>query len=142
MQLHPDFPVVSGTYRLTPDWTIDLPFEMNRRIEDSDLVLWRPGFTVWLAVWGNDHEERESERILRIYSDLSPQATDIHYQPDQSPARLSYRLHETQDGGAVFALYGFVVSETGHLQIAFYCDSEADLKHADKAFAGVSYAAA
>ncbi len=80
MQLHPDYPVVSGSYRLTPNWTIDLPFEMNRRTEDSDLVLSRPGFTVWLAIWGNDHDESESERMGRIYSDISPQATDIDYQ--------------------------------------------------------------
>ena len=101
MQLHPDYPVVSGSYRLTPNWTIDLPFEMNRRTEDSDLVLSRPGFTVWLAIWGNDHDESESERMGRIYSDISPQATDIDYQPDQLPARLSYRLYEDHDGKAV-----------------------------------------
>ena len=52
MSLHPAFPIVEGNYRLTREWTIDLPGKFNRRIEDDDLVIWRPGLTFWIAIWG------------------------------------------------------------------------------------------
>lgn len=42
MDLHPDFPVVEGLYRLTRDWELELPEKFNRRIEDGNMVLWRP----------------------------------------------------------------------------------------------------
>lgn len=39
--LHPDFPVVEGRYRLTREWELELSGKFNRRIEDGNMVLWR-----------------------------------------------------------------------------------------------------
>ncbi|REJ67067.1 MAG: DUF2185 domain-containing protein [Planctomycetota bacterium] len=37
-RLHPDFPIVTGQYRLTSSWRVFLPLEFNRRVEDGSLV--------------------------------------------------------------------------------------------------------
>lgn len=132
--LHPDFPVVSGDYQLSTDWAITLPQELNRRVEDQDLVLWRPGFTVWMSLWNNDHDETIHERIQWLQSDTDPTAFDVSVQAEDVPARYSYRLNEDREEGVVYALYGFAVKDDGHIQIAIYVDSEGDITEAKSLF--------
>lgn len=134
MTLHPDFPVVSGDYQLSANWAITLTQEMNRRVEDQDLVLWRPGLTVWMSLWNNDHEETIQERLEWLQSDTSPDAFDVTVQADDTSARYSYRLNEDGEEGTLFALYGFALKEDGHLQIAIYVDGEGDLADAKSLF--------
>jgi hypothetical protein len=128
--LHPDFPVVSGDYQLSSRWTITLSKEMNRRLEDRDLVLWRTGITVWMSLWNNDRGETVRERLGWLQSDASPEAFDISVEANSTPARYSYRLNEQREDGVVFALYGFALKDDGHLQIAIYVDQEVDLADA------------
>jgi hypothetical protein len=137
MTLHPDFPVVNGDYRLAPGWAITLPKAMNRRIEDQDLVLWRPGMTVWMSMWNNDHAESVTDRLAWIRSDASPDAFDVSEDSKGTPARYSYRLDEQRDEGVVFALYGFALKDDGHLQIAIYVDEESDLADARELLSSV-----
>lgn len=67
VQLHPGFPVVQDTYQMTKEWSVTLPGRFNRRIEDGSLVLWRPGFTIWTSVWGNDKKESAEKRLKEFY---------------------------------------------------------------------------
>lgn len=128
--LHPDFPVVEGQYQMTKEWSVTLPDKFNRRFEDKDLVLWRPGLTVWVSVWGNDKNESKEGRLKRIKSDISPQAFDIETTPKGEILRLRYRLKEGKEQGAVPAYYCFAVGVTGHVQMAIYLDNEKDSKSA------------
>ena len=137
MTLHPDFPVVSGDYQLSADWSVTLPDEMNRRIEDQDLVLWRPGFTVWLSLWNNDNAETAEQRIEWLSSDVSVDAFDQSVQTESSPAKYSYRLNEEREGGVVYALYGFALKDDGHLQVAIYLDDENDVESAASLFQSI-----
>ena len=134
MALHPDFPVVSGDYRLSEDWALTLPAEMNSRMEGQHLVLWRPGFTVWLSLLKNCYGESIQERLQRLQSDTSPDAFGVSVRADDTPARYSYRLNEDRQEGVVYALYGFALKEDGHLQIAIEVDREADLEDAESLF--------
>ena len=134
MTLHPDFPVVSGDYRLSEDWALTLPVEMNRRMEDQHLVLWRPGFTVWMSLWKNCYGESIQERLQRLQLDTSTDAFGASVWADGTHARYSYRLDEDRQEGVVYALYGFALKEDGHLQIAIEVDREADLADAESLF--------
>ena len=40
------FPLVEGEHRLTATWSMYLPEQFARRIEDGSLVLWLPGLTI------------------------------------------------------------------------------------------------
>jgi hypothetical protein len=124
--LHPDFPVVEGRYQMTKEWSLTLPEKFNRRIEDGDLVIWRPGITMWVTVWGNDKNENNGSRLKRIRADISPQAFDIETSKADKVLQLSYRLKEGKEQGAVPAYYCFAVGNSGHVQMAIYLDNEKD----------------
>ena len=64
--LNPDFPVVDGHYQMTSEWSLNLDQPHNRRIEEQQLVIWRPGVTLWISVWGNDNHESIDERLTWI----------------------------------------------------------------------------
>ena len=125
--LHPEYPTVEGKYQMTRQWSVVLPGAFNRRFEDGNLVIWRPGFTIWVAVWGNDHNQSAPSRLGRIKADAAKQAFDIEEEQGTQPLRFSYRLKETADDKRCPAFYGFAVGQDGHVQIAFYFDDEADL---------------
>lgn len=124
--LNAEFPVVRGHHRLTTTWSIELPGEFNRRIEDGDLVLWRPGMTLFIAIWNNDRAETVTERSEWIREDMDPKAFDIVEAPVGTMQRFAYRLDEGSDDGRVPALYAFTIAEHSHVQLAVYFDSEED----------------
>jgi hypothetical protein len=87
--LNPNYPVVEGRYPLTKDWSIVLPGPFNRRIEDGELCIWRPGFTVWLVAWNNDDEESAAERLSWLRETSSPDAFGVIEEESNGLARLS-----------------------------------------------------
>jgi hypothetical protein len=122
----PGFPLVEGRYNLTPEWSIDLPEQFARRVEDGSLVLWRPGLTIWLAAWGNDRNESRSHRLSWIKEDASPRRFDERESDSGGITRLAYRLRDDNEDGTVESLNGCILDDTGHLQIAIYFDNPAD----------------
>ncbi len=129
--LNPNFPVVAGEYALTPEWTITLPGEFSRRFEDQDLVIWRPGITLWIAVWGNDEEESPDERLSDIVDGIDVGAFDLITEEDGNLRRFRYRLNEEAADKRVAPFYCFVVGTSGHVQLAIYFDAERDVTTAE-----------
>jgi hypothetical protein len=132
--LHSDFPVVEGSYQMTKEWSVTLPGKVNRRFEEKQMVLWRPGMTIWVSVWGNkdslSKEYNKEERLKNIKALISPQAFDIDTNNTGKILRLRYRLKEGKEQGAVPACYCFAVGGSGHVQMAIYLDDEKDIKFA------------
>lgn len=95
---------------MTATWRIHLRKQFARRIEDDSLVLWRPGVTVWLAAWGNDHNQSQVERL----------------------ARFSYRLQEENADGPVESLNACVIGDDDLLQVSVYFDDGADAAEAQE----------
>jgi len=114
--LHPDFPVVEGEHALNAAWCIALPWKFNRRIEEGNLVLWRPGTVLYFVAWNNDNGDAIAVRFGLLRDDVPPEAFEIEEVSGDGYAALSYRLVEDGTEG----LYGFVVAEEGHLQVAFH----------------------
>jgi hypothetical protein len=123
-----EFPVVEGHHQLTDDWAVTLPAQFNQRVEDDSLVLWRPGITVWTTIWNNDEQEAQQERFETLRSAISPAAFDVAESVEGDLIRFAYRLNETREESMVHAVYGFAIGPAGHVQMAIYCDEEADLK--------------
>ena len=126
--LSTDFPVVGGLYQLTDDWSVSLPGEFKRRIEDGDLVLWSPALTLWIAVWKNDQGASKESRLDSIKKAMSSDAEEIKTSASATLLRLSYRLREEED--AVAAVYGFAVGERGQVEMAIYPEAETDVNAA------------
>ena len=130
MQLHPDFPVVEGHYQMTDEWALSLAEPHNRRVEDGSLVLWRPGFTAWINIWGNDNNQTIEERATWLREEMSPEAFEIHEAKSTNPIRIEYRLNEITEDGAVYTYNGFVIVANSYVQISIYFDSENELSSA------------
>lgn len=117
----PGFPIVEGPHALTKSWSITLPAPYARRIEDGALVLWRPGITLWINAFNNDHDEPQATRLAAMKKAMSRAATDI-VETTGDVTRLRYRVNE--DGQD--SLNVLVFSDTGMLQASIYFDAEAD----------------
>jgi hypothetical protein len=129
-QLPPGFPIVEGDYALTATWSIHLPERFARRIEEGSLVLWHPGLTIWLTPWNNDHGRPQAERLDWIKRSASRERFEEHENEANKLTQYSYRLHDENEDGAVESLYGFVISDGGHIQMAIYFDDLADVAYA------------
>ncbi|OBK24405.1 hypothetical protein A5634_03510 [Mycobacterium asiaticum] len=125
--LQPEFPVAQGVFKITDDWSIDLPQPMNRRFEDDALVLWRPGLTAWITVWGNPKLDSPTIRLSKIKQMSSPRRYDEKEWTNGGLIYYTYRLNENPDQSKPAALYGDVIGIAGHIQIAAFFDHEASL---------------
>ena len=128
--LHPDFPVVDGRFQMTEEWSVDLPTKFNRRMEEGSLVLWKPGFTIWLAVWGNDNDEPADVRLKSLRADSSPDAFDSMTESNDGLLLFSYRLLEVSSDTRQAGFYGFAIGASGHVQMAIYFDTAEDIEEA------------
>ena len=106
---------------------LHLPEPFARRIEDGSLVLWRPGLTVWLAAWGNDDGQSQSERLARAKCRASPDRYAERESTSGGVTRFSYRLREEdEDDGRVESINSFTFADDGDLHLAVYFDDPAD----------------
>lgn len=128
----PGFPLVEGDYTLTATWSVHLPEQFARRVEDGSLVLWRPGLTIWLAAWGNDNSETQAERLAWIKDVASPERSDARESVCDGVTRFSYRLRDENEDGPIESLNAYVIGDEGHLQLSVYFDDAADAAKAQR----------
>jgi hypothetical protein len=130
----PGFPLVEGVHALTKSWSLTLPGPFARRVEDGALVLWRPGITLWIVAYHNDHDETQAARLAAMRSVMSSNATNVRAEQADGLSRLTYQLVE--DG--VGTLMALVFSDAGHLQVAVYFDELDDAAIAEQLAASIS----
>lgn len=130
MQLHPDFPIVQGRYQMTEEWAVNLPSKFNRRFEENDLVIWKPGFTIWTTIWNNNNSESQEGRLAWIKEGSSPDAFDAVIEISDGILRYAYRLKEDSGDDRQPAFYCYAIGEAGHVQMAIYFDSAEGLADA------------
>ncbi len=122
----PGFPVVEGDHPLTATWSIHLPERFARRVEEKSLVLWRPGLTLWLTAWNNDHGQSQAERLAQIKEIASPERWAERESQADGVTRFSYRLRDETETGLVESLFAFIINDGGQLQMSIYFDDPAE----------------
>lgn len=122
----PGYPLMQGDCVLTATWSIHLPEQFTRRIEDGSLVFWRPGLTIWLTAWGNNNNESQADRLAWIRDEASPSRFDSQEAVADGVTRFSYRLRDENDDGPVDSLYAYIIADDGHMQASVYFDDVAD----------------
>jgi hypothetical protein len=128
ISLHPDYPVVTGTYQMTDEWAVALPDRFNRRIEDGSLVLWRPTLTFWIVIWGNDKGTSEEDRLTSILETAGDLRGEQQIERTEKLVRLTYELPEedrSRPKSAYKSISGYVIAPIGHAQISAYFDTPA-----------------
>lgn len=86
-----DFPFVINRIALTEKWSLHLPLACKLRMEDGSMVLWRPGFTIWLNAWGNDTGESITDRKTHFAETASPENFDARVHEEAGYLYYSYR---------------------------------------------------
>lgn len=121
-----DFPFVIDRIGLTENWSLVLPFACKLRMENGAMVLWRPGFTIWVTAFRNDLGDSITDRKAHFAETASPEKFDERNYEAAGRHYYSYRLAEESKVDRVPALYAFSFSHDGHLQLSFYFDNETD----------------
>lgn len=126
MELHPDFPVVTGDFSMPNGWSLTLPVEFNRRIEDGSLVLWMPGLTFWINVWNNDAKASPEEQLDNILISANPARRDQQIERGATLLRVTYELAEEDEERPTTdysSISGHVIAHSGFVQISAYYDT-------------------
>lgn len=118
MDLNPDFPIVRGAIAMPNNWTLTLPLELNRRIDDGSLVLWNDELTFWIDIWHNDANLSMQQQADRILAQASAARREQKIERGDALLRLTYELDEEPS-----AISGHVISPTGYVQIAAHYDT-------------------
>lgn len=125
-----EFLEVEGDCQLTNEWWVHLPVAMSQRVEDGALVLWSDSITAWVGIWGLDEPRTIADRLQALDAGIPPGATERVVEEDGELLRASWRVDEGADDGRRPALYGYVLGESGHVQLAIYFSDEAALEQA------------
>lgn len=123
-----EFPFLIGRIALTQNWSVRLPVACKQRMEDGSMVLWRPGFTMWVTCWNNDAGTPAAVRKAQFKEIASPEGFDEREMEAAGRLYYSYRLVEESEDERVSAVYGFAIADDGHMQLAFYFDEEPDVE--------------
>ncbi len=137
--LNPGFPFVEGQYKLTAHWTLTLPAKFSRRFADKELCLWRPGFTIWASVFGNDQRTPREERMCSLRDVHASKAFGMATGETDDLSLLSYRLAEPSEDQRRPVFHCLAVADDGHLQLAMYFDDEDDLRMAQAIWGSVQW---
>ena len=100
-------PYLAGRISLDGEWSLELPFVCQQRFEDDQMVLWRPGFTIWLSIWGNDTGEPANSRMSKIAAAASKGKTNEKSTSEDGFSYYHYRIDEPSDDDRVAAFQGF-----------------------------------
>jgi hypothetical protein len=127
--LHPDFPTIEGECDISKEWSLTLPARFNRRLEDGDLVIWRPRLTFWIAIWGDEEGSTPASRAVAILESASPERTNEQLRVEGPYAYLTYELLENdqeRSPPSYTCVSGYVLTSSDEVQISAYCDTAAD----------------
>lgn len=130
--LHPDYPVIEGDYRITAEWMVTLPAPCNRRIEDGSMVIWRPGVTLHLVAWDNTPGDSINDRVDHLLASISPEAENLVQSDEEHLTRVSYLINED-----VASIATFAVSETSQILASIYFEDKPGREAAEKIAASI-----
>lgn len=115
---------------MTDDWSVTLPREYARRVENKSLVLWRKGITCWADVWTRKKGDTQQKMFDWVRQQVSEHALEKWEMADSEPKRVAYMLLEKEGGEPRWALYCYALGDASHVMMAIYFDDRADLKEA------------
>jgi hypothetical protein len=128
------------SYHITEEWTFEIDDTFKHRIdEESNLVFWKPGRTVYLIVWNRPQQETKEQTLAWIKAESDPNPLLRIESGTVNHLRYGYLLQEHDNGRKYFAFYGFSIADTSCVQSAFYYDDQTDLEWAKATWLSLTY---
>lgn len=124
------YPVDAGKIVVSSAWEFRISSRMLRRIDESSLVIWKPGFTIWLNAYTPNNNDI-AERVDCILQIKSAEAYGLEQEASADFTKLKYYLVENTDGKKQTSanLFGFTKENEIHMSV--YYDGEEFLPEID-----------
>jgi len=114
--------------QVTKEWLIDITDDFKRRVEDQNLIFWKTGITIILAVFRLPDGTGKLELLNKIQEKIPEDALERLVSTKGEVVGLGYtQILNNNDAKDRLALYTFTASDTSCLQSAFYLDKPEDL---------------
>ena len=120
-------PVDRGLVQITADWSFEVLERMCRRYDDGSLVIWKPGFTIWMNSYSIDDDPKE-KIIDNIIKTKSAESTDFKEVEVGGLTKLRYHLEERNGPEVQCSYYFFGITNDNYLQMSLYYDSDEELE--------------
>lgn len=124
-------PVDRGVIQVSRNWGFSIATRMLKRFDKGSLVIWRPGFTIWLDSFNTNGVGLE-ERISNVLKTVSPDKTDFSEVEENGIHKIRYSLQEITDGKEQNAVYIFALSEDQEMHMAIYFDNSNDMSEIEE----------
>lgn len=114
-------PVEKGFVKVTENWGFSVESHMLRRFDKGSLVIWRPGFTIWLTAYKPENPDVH-ERVLNLLGQASSDRNDLEEVELDGLIKIRYFLEETIDSELQSSAYIYGLTEYQEIHIAIYFD--------------------
>lgn len=115
------YPVNEGTVQITKSWSFDASTLMMRRYDRGSLVIWRPGFTIWLNTYSAGNLPNDA-RVGKILETMSPENENLLQVTQDGVSKIRYHLEENVDGQLQKSFYIFGIAGNQDIHLTIYYD--------------------
>jgi hypothetical protein len=132
------YPVDEGYIQVSTSWGFSIAHHMLRRFDKGSLVIWRPGFTIWLEAY-NSSDKSAEESISEMINKASPSKEKFEKLEMNGLHKARYYLEEETAGKVQTSAYilGFTENEGVHL--AIYYDDAKHVSEIDEIWSTLKY---
>lgn len=127
-------------FQITPEWLIDLPDEMEHRIEEDKLIFWKTGVTVVIVAFGLPDRVDKLELLAQIQQKMPDQTLETFVSTKGKVVGLGFtEVQKSKDSFDRLSLVTFTASDTSCLQTGFFLDNPNDLGWAKSIWEGIIF---
>lgn len=127
-------------FQITPEWLIDLPDEMEHRIEDDKLIFWKTGVTVAIAAFSLPDGVSKLELLAQIQQKMPDRILETFVSTKGEVVGLGFtEVLKANDASDRLSLVTFTASDTSCLQTGFFLDNPEDLAWAKSVWEGIIF---
>ena len=127
-------------FQITPEWLIDLPDEMEHRIEDDKLIFWKTGVTVAIAAFSLPDGVSKLELLAQIQQKMPDRILETFVSTKGEVVGLGFtEVLKANDDSDRLSLVTFTASDTSCLQTGFFLDNPEDLTWAKSVWEGIIF---
>jgi hypothetical protein len=127
-------------FQITPEWLIDLPDEMEHRIEEDKLIFWKTGVTVAIVAFSVPDGVTKLELLAQIQQKMPEQTLETFVSTKGEVVGLGFtEVLKANDDYDRLSLVTFTASDTSCLQTGFFLDNPADLEWAKSVWEGILF---
>jgi hypothetical protein len=115
-------------FQITSEWLIDLPDDLEKRVEDDKLVFWKTGISVIIAAFSMPENTNKLELLNQIQERIPKDTLEKLVSTKGEIVGLGYtQVLDFKGEKQRLSLTTFTASDSSCLQIAFYLDDPTDL---------------